>query len=269
MDAGEVVRAARRAARLSQRGLAARAGVAASTVAGIESGRRQPSFALVARLVDVAGSELALDQPAGQVCRHVRRHLHRSLSSRLHLLLGGDGRPLYQRTLEPWLELVELTHVGRLHLAGPSAVGLWLPMPEPLPVVVGLTLRDGQLPPVSSLDLVEAPLPRDCTVEVPLPIRVIFTPPPALLALDPACAPWRRALRAVARVLDEEAPKDAADRRAPAHRDARRDEEADRLFYARRWTSRFRPPNRLDTRGWRLGDDVGFGAWIDRRAERG
>lgn len=62
-----LVRAARRRADCSQRELAARAGVAASTVGRIESGRLVPSVATLGRLLAVAGIELVA------VDRHGRR----------------------------------------------------------------------------------------------------------------------------------------------------------------------------------------------------
>ncbi|WP_280305732.1 nucleotidyltransferase domain-containing protein [Nocardia neocaledoniensis] len=56
--AGRLVHEARRRRRLSQRELAKRAGVAQSTVATVESGRRQPSFAMVEQLLAAAGFRL-------------------------------------------------------------------------------------------------------------------------------------------------------------------------------------------------------------------
>ncbi|MGW4635595.1 nucleotidyltransferase domain-containing protein [Nocardia sp. NPDC004415] len=56
--AGRLVCEARRRRRLSQRELAKRAGVAQSTVATVEGGRRQPSFAMVEQLLAAAGFRL-------------------------------------------------------------------------------------------------------------------------------------------------------------------------------------------------------------------
>ncbi|MGW5452936.1 nucleotidyltransferase domain-containing protein [Nocardia sp. NPDC003979] len=56
--AGSLVREARRRRGLPQRELAKRAGVAQSTVANVEAGRRQPSFAMVEQLLGAAGFRL-------------------------------------------------------------------------------------------------------------------------------------------------------------------------------------------------------------------
>jgi transcriptional regulator with XRE-family HTH domain len=51
---------ARRRSGLSQRALAARAGVSPSTVARIERGRMEPTFELLTRLVEACGQELRI-----------------------------------------------------------------------------------------------------------------------------------------------------------------------------------------------------------------
>jgi transcriptional regulator with XRE-family HTH domain len=60
MSGAVVLREARQGAGLSVRGLAASAGVAYSTVARIESGRLDPTTAMLARLLDAAGCQLEL-----------------------------------------------------------------------------------------------------------------------------------------------------------------------------------------------------------------
>lgn len=68
--AGELLRRARLAARLSQAELAARAGTTQSVVSVYESGRRQPSLPMLASLVEATGSRLdisltpAVERPA-------------------------------------------------------------------------------------------------------------------------------------------------------------------------------------------------------------
>ncbi len=62
---------------MSQRELARAAGVPQSTVASLESGRRQPSFAMVERLLDAAGFRLDLGlintiRPSTLLERHAR-----------------------------------------------------------------------------------------------------------------------------------------------------------------------------------------------------
>jgi transcriptional regulator with XRE-family HTH domain len=63
-----VVRAARRRADLSQRGLAQRAGVHHATVAKIEAGQREPSLGLLLRILEAVGIRLmAVDDERRQV----------------------------------------------------------------------------------------------------------------------------------------------------------------------------------------------------------
>ncbi len=82
--AGAVLRDARRRARLSQTDLARRAHVAQSVVSAYESGRREPAFATLARMVAATGHRLLVglepdgrsrlglpDTPLG---RRLRRH---------------------------------------------------------------------------------------------------------------------------------------------------------------------------------------------------
>ena len=282
MDAAELVRAARRHAGLSQRALAAAAGVGASTLAAVEAGRRVPSGAVLAALVEAAGLELTVDRPVVPLCRHVRHHLRLSLSARLHLLLGGSGRPWVPPTPAAWPELDRLAARGQVHLTGASAIGLWLPCCATGQLRVGVEQGAEDMParprpssapgvrmvPGRELLISAGCVPAHCTVTVPLPTRSLLTAPPAALALLPECAPWRAALRSVARALDAHAALDRARRRSPAHREPRREQEAARLLFARRWTMSYGPPDRLDGRGWRLDDEVGFQEWIERRAER-
>jgi len=282
MDVAELVRTARRHAGLSQRAFAAKAGVHAGTVAAVEAGRRAPSVAVLATLVDAAGLELAVDRPVVPLCRHVQRHLHLSLSARLHLLLGGSGRPRVPPVPAAWPELDRVAARGPAYLTGVSAVALWIPGDWTGPVTVGwagsaaapsMRARSPTPPAVAvvagrELEAVPGPVPGDCTVTVALPARSLLTPPPGVLALHPDCAPWRTVLRSVARALDRAAALDGARRRSPAQREPRREEEAFRLLFARRWNGSLRPPDRLEGRGWRLVDEVGFSEWIERRAGR-
>jgi uncharacterized protein len=81
--AGALLRRARKRAGLSQVDLATRAGVTQSVISAYESGQRQPSLPVLARLVDAAGFELTLGlrrppghlrQLSGPVGRRVRCH---------------------------------------------------------------------------------------------------------------------------------------------------------------------------------------------------
>ena len=61
LTAGELVRTSRTRRNYSQRELAERAGVPQSTVSKIESGRQQPSVAMLTRLVAAAGFRIRAD----------------------------------------------------------------------------------------------------------------------------------------------------------------------------------------------------------------
>jgi uncharacterized protein len=65
--AGTLLRAARRSASLSQTDLARRARVAQSVVSAYESGRREPAFSTLLRLVAATGHRLVVElEPDGQ-----------------------------------------------------------------------------------------------------------------------------------------------------------------------------------------------------------
>ncbi len=66
-DAGQMIRATRRTRRISQRELAALAGVPNSTVARIEAGRTVPRLDTVARLIHAAGYDLVLSDRQGRL----------------------------------------------------------------------------------------------------------------------------------------------------------------------------------------------------------
>ena len=264
-----MVRAARRRAGLSQRELARRAGVAAGTVAAVEAGRRVPSGGVLEVLIAAAGLELALDRPVQPLCPHTLRHLHAGLPVRLHLALGGSGRPYDRPVLPAWQQLGLLSSKGVVHVTGELARALWLPSAQPVRPIVGLALhRRAVLPPAPDVHIELGPAPPTCTISVPMTTGRIITPPPGELALDPQHAEWRRALRSVAHEFEQRAPRDRARRRRPAHSEPRRLEESTRLLFARCWTARFLPPDGHDVRGWRLGDVVGLDEWIEQRAKR-
>lgn len=79
-----MIREARRGARLSQTDLARRAGVAQSVISAYESGRREPSFRVLVKLIEATGHRLAVELvappsdrlglPDTRLGRRVRRH---------------------------------------------------------------------------------------------------------------------------------------------------------------------------------------------------
>jgi transcriptional regulator with XRE-family HTH domain len=69
VEASVLLRTARRAAGLSQRELARRAGTSQPALAAVESGRKQPTVATLARWLDAAGAGLALESHDARVLR--------------------------------------------------------------------------------------------------------------------------------------------------------------------------------------------------------
>ena len=84
IDAGGLLRQARRAARLSQSELAARAHLAQSVISAYENGKRAPSVATLERLVRATGHDVIIDLrrnenaprtlPNSRLGRRLRRH---------------------------------------------------------------------------------------------------------------------------------------------------------------------------------------------------
>lgn len=66
MAADEFLRDARRRAGLSQRQLAAKSGVPQSSIARLESGRAEPRFGLLQRLLEACGARLSSEPIAGR-----------------------------------------------------------------------------------------------------------------------------------------------------------------------------------------------------------
>lgn len=263
------MRAARRRAGLSQREMARRAGISTTALEAVESGRSRPSVRVVEAALAAAGLELSVDRPVQELCRHLSAYLHRSLSSRLHMALGGRGRPYDRPFLPAWQQLGLLSLKAPVHLTGDLAVAVWIPMVEPPPACVAVATDERFiLPPLPDLTVVQEPRPPSCTVGVVLTPGLVTVPPPGELALDPRHASWRRSLRSVAAALDEQAARDRAGRRSPAHREPRRGAEEWRLLFARPWSPKLLPPDRWQARGWRLHDEVGLDEWIERRAAR-
>lgn len=95
-------------------------------------------------------------------------------------------------------------------------------------------------------------------VTVSIAGRSIEVPTPAELALDPRCAPYRTALRSVARVLHDEGPLDDVGRRSAGHRDPAHERE---VWHTKRWKQVDMPPAH-DRRSWRLNDEASLAAWL-------
>jgi transcriptional regulator with XRE-family HTH domain len=81
MDPAEILRAARARALLTQRQLAKRAGIPQSTVAAIESGRRDPQFTTLDRLTTACGYDLDLVRHGGETVTDAQRREIRKMLS--------------------------------------------------------------------------------------------------------------------------------------------------------------------------------------------
>jgi transcriptional regulator with XRE-family HTH domain len=265
VDGSELFRVVRRRSGLSQRRLSVASGVALSTVSAVESGKQSPTLAVLRAVLDVAGLELSVDVPPPALDAGQRRHLHHSLVRRLHLALGGDGRPYGVPRLARWLQLSALVRVGAVHLHGELAVRVWLPPAGPLDAAeVCAGPSPGARVPADTLAVVPACVRvESASVVIPLGAGQVLVEPPAELALDPSLAAHRAALRAVARELHDDAARDEAGRRARAHRDPDHDAEREHVFHTKRFGRR-PMPDATDVRSWRLEDDAGLHAWLRR-----
>lgn len=268
MDVSRALREVRRRQGWSQRELARRSGVSPRAVAALEAGERQPTLALLRRLVEAGGVELALDLAPAEVEEASRVHLRRSLTQRLHRAVGGDGRPQVRRRPPLWQQLVRLRACGRIVLHEDLALALWLPPAEPLQqAVVCLTPSpswpaDRLRPSTPDLDvLVDCDLHPPGLVEVSLECWSVMVESPADLALSrPGHRPQ---LRAVAALLHDRAVRDEAGRRVRAHADPHHGAESREVFHTKRFGSLPMPPE-ADRRSWRLDDDASLGAWLRR-----
>ena len=267
MDPAQVFREVRRRQGWSQRELAARSGVHPRTIAAVEAGGRTPTLEVVRQVLTTAGLELALDVVPPPVSDEVRRYLRLSLTERLHLALGGGGIPHRSSPAAPvWDQLVRLAGCGRVVLHEELALAVWLPRDE--------ALRSGsvcfaRVQPWPVPDTPDLTLHEPCgahaaaVVAVSVDSWTLGVDPPADLALDPALGHERQQLRAVARVLHEEAPLDRVGRRVRAHADPAHAMEQAYVFHTKRF--RHRPmPDETDRRGWRLGDEASLGGWLRR-----
>ena len=262
MDGAEALRTARRRLGCSQRELARRAGVSASTVAAIESGGRTASLPTLAALLETAGLELTVDLRVPPVSPQGWEYLHLPLPTRVRVAFAGAGEPAAP-SHRAWDQLLRLSAFGQVSLSAPLAVGVWLAgLDAPQVCEVMFTqLRSEAAPAMPDLVVVPTAQTLSAAVDTGLGARwPIQVSAPAELALDPACAEHRLALRAVARLLHEEPCLDESSRRVPAHRDPAHQAEALRIIHTKRWAHQTPPGKTL--RSWRLQDAPSMKAWL-------
>ena len=105
MDAAAELRAARRAAGLSQREMARRAGTSQATLSLYEAGRKQPSVATLQRLLASTGAELVVRETPGRRTRgeleEAGRHLAQVLELAEALPFRRPGALRYPRLPQP------------------------------------------------------------------------------------------------------------------------------------------------------------------------
>jgi transcriptional regulator with XRE-family HTH domain len=97
MRAAEVLRAARAHAGLTQRALATRAGVPQPTVAAIETGRQDPRYRTLERLVRACGQELDLLPGAGDGVDRTQFRATLRLSPARRMARAADGARVLHR----------------------------------------------------------------------------------------------------------------------------------------------------------------------------
>lgn len=216
MDFPATVRSARRSVAASQRTLALRLGVSATTVANWESGRCLPSLQHLEEVLALQGRELSARVRPQPPSDALVRHLHLSLTSRLRLALGEHPNPYVRATGDAWRALLVLGRAGRAVLRPPVATGVWIPV-EPcgrVQVVVHEPRKElAELPGADVVTTTDPPAPSLVPVTVEGPVRVWVLPPAELLAADVV------QLDQAATLLAASDSRDDRDRRAPAHRD--------------------------------------------------
>lgn len=266
MDGSEVLRAVRRRQAWSQRELARRSGVSASTVAAIEAGQRQASLAVLDAVLAAAGLELAVNVAVPEVPPATRAWLGLSLTRRLYLAVGGSGMPPRRNRTPLWGQLLDLAGRGSVVLHADTAAAVWLRPAAPL-TSLDVCYRAQQTwpcpatPDVRQIDACGKHAAAG--VSILQDQWVLHVDPPADLALLPEHAGRQAELRAVARLLHQAAPQDLAARRPAAHKDADHLAEQNYVFHTKRYGHRPMPDS-SDTRGWRVRDDASLAAWLLR-----
>lgn len=128
---------------LSQRALAARSGVATSTLADLESERRRPALA---QAVNGAGWRLAAfpaAEPDPERDAQLRHHLARHPVDRAELAARERGGLHAGLPPREWVALLDTLLQCRVLVVGPAALHLWLPVAWGLPDVQRLELVAG------------------------------------------------------------------------------------------------------------------------------
>ena len=247
MEAAHVLRALRRHRGVEQRAFAAEVGVARSTLASWESGRRHPTAASLDRALAAAGLDLALVprlDPADDLA--LRRHLQLSLTQRLRLALG-ESPVLLHATGHLWREMRALARRGQVVLEPPLATALWLPIgPVAAPRVSVFHPRTAISRGRIEVRRPDGDAPRSA---IPFLMEVgekVWVLPPGELARPTAT---ETALRQADLMLHAQAARDDASRRRPAHRDPDEGDEDYRLLRTKSVTRR---PDMRHGRGWRL-----------------
>lgn len=255
MDASHLVRAVRRHTGLSQRGFAARSGLARRTIGAAEAGRQALSVTVLDRVLEAAGLDLYLcpRQPAHDE-EQIARHLRRALTVRLRLAVGEPPSIWAAPRTTGWSKLMALSTRGTVVLRDQLAVAMWLPVGPVTALAVTLHPQRGSTS-TDVLDLAsvavratDEPVPKDL---VPITLcghKRVWVPPPARLAMPDA---ETVRLRTADRLLHDHAARDDADRRRPAHRDPEEFREESRLLVTKSADPR-RIPDPRDSRAWRL-----------------
>jgi transcriptional regulator with XRE-family HTH domain len=263
VNAGHLLRTARRVAGLDQRGLAVAARVGSTTVTDIERGASSPTVETLERLLRAAGLELAVDRRLPVADHALHRYLRLSLAERLYLTLGGRSQPSVDRSVPAWTALWELARAGHVELLGTLAVGVWTPAVAEQPQVAVTPHWHLRTPdPSCALDVVlRADPPSPGAVPVSLGTTTVRVQAPAILALGDFASDTRSVLRAAAALLDARGGTDEAGRRVPAHRDVSASGDWARVMH----TKAFRPlpvPDRASGRGWRLDGPASLAQWL-------
>ncbi|MGB8652315.1 MAG: helix-turn-helix transcriptional regulator [Mycobacteriales bacterium] len=274
MDLPTILRQARQLAGLSQRGLAQAAGVIASTVAGVEAGRRGCSVTVLEALLASCGLDLELAARAVPASRAgaadaLVAHLRLSTSQRLYQAVGGTASVRGGPWPDSWLALGKAASRSVVVLEPELALSLWLPdVPVPWPLPIRRRSRAGSEAVAPCLQVVGEP---DPSAKGLVPVAIgglgtVLAPSPAALLLTEAgrgCP----ALRQAARLLADDPARDEGGRRAPAHRSPDEATELANLMRSLTFAMHLAGelPQPVDSRGWRLEQPVSLRQWLVRQ----